>query len=264
MSHAEGPDPAPADRAVDSAAGRAADHDAVAVEGAGVVVGLLLAAGAGRRLGQPKALVPGWVADRCAALSAGGCDAVVVVLGAAADEARAHVPVGVDVVVAEDWPEGQSASLRAGLGAARLTTADAVAVALVDTPGLTAAAVARTLAVAREGGRAGTAHALVRATYDGEPGHPVVLGRAHWPAVVAEVTGDRGARDLLARAEVRQVPCEDVGEGHDVDLPDTLSDEDDARPRGAGAAHGTGGTYPGYSDRSARAEARRSAPEEDA
>nr|WP_297422232.1 NTP transferase domain-containing protein [uncultured Actinotalea sp.] len=184
----------------------------------GVVVGLVLAAGAGRRFGRPKALVQGWVGDRCTALRTGGCDRVVVVLGAAAEEARALVPEGVDVVVAAGWADGQSASLRAGLGARAMTAADAALVVLVDTPGLTGTAVARVLAAARDGGRAATAHALVQATYDGEPGHPVVLGRAHWPPVLAEARGDRGARDVLARGPVRRVPCEDVADGRDVDV----------------------------------------------
>jgi CTP:molybdopterin cytidylyltransferase MocA len=198
----------------------------------GVVVGLVLAAGAGRRFGRPKALVQGWVADRCTALRAGGCDRVVVVLGAAAEEARALVPEDADVVVAAGWADGQSASLRAGLGAGAMTAADAALVVLVDTPGLTSAAVARVLAAARDGGRAATAHALVQATYDGAPGHPVVLGREHWPAVLAEVRGDRGARDVLARGPVRRVPCEDVADGRDVDVEGGAAPVGDDPPAG--------------------------------
>jgi len=52
-----------------------------------MIHGLLLAAGAGRRMGRPKALVPGWLRASVAALRAGGCDRVTVVLGAGADEA---------------------------------------------------------------------------------------------------------------------------------------------------------------------------------
>lgn len=91
------------------------------------VAGLLLAAGAGRRMGTPKALlrderdVP-YVDRALGRLLDGGCDLVTVVLGAAADEVRAIldedgwcVDPAVDVVVAEDWAEGMGASLRAGL-----------------------------------------------------------------------------------------------------------------------------------------------------
>ena len=77
------------------------------------VAGLLLAAGSGSRFGAPKALVEldgQTLVDRgVALLRDGGCDPVIVVLGALI------VPVeGAQVVVAQDWAEGMSASLRAG------------------------------------------------------------------------------------------------------------------------------------------------------
>jgi len=177
------------------------------------VAGLLLAAGAGRRYGRPKALVDGWVAARVAALRDAGCDPCVVVLGAAADEARPLVPAGVEVVVAPDWEQGASASLRAGLRALEASSAPAVAVVLVDTPGLTSAAVARVAA-----GAGGTT--LARATYAGTPGHPVVLGRAHWEPVARTAHGDDGARAYLAGQDVVAVECGDVGHGRDHDEPE--------------------------------------------
>lgn len=178
------------------------------------VAGLVLAAGAGRRFGRPKALVPGWLADRVGALLDGGCAPVLLVLGAAADRAAALVPDGARVVVAEDWAEGMGASLRAGLAAAgSLDPApDAVLVALVDTPGLTSAAVRRLVAC-------GSPSALAQATYSGRPGHPVLLGRDHWAGVAAVARGDRGARDYLAGRGVGRVECGDVADGADLDHP---------------------------------------------
>jgi CTP:molybdopterin cytidylyltransferase MocA len=177
--------------------------------------GLLLAAGAGRRMGGPKALVrdadgTSWLARAVAALADGGCDGVTVVLGAAADEARDLVPAGVAVVVAGDWAEGMGASLRAGL-AALPPEADAALVSLVDLPDVGADVVARVLAAA-----AGPA-SLARAAYDGTPGHPVLLGRDHWAGVAASATGDRGARDHLAARDVELVECGDLATGRDVD-----------------------------------------------
>ena len=102
----------------------------------------------------------------------GGCDGVTVVLGAGADEAvRLLDGLGVDVVVAHDWAEGMSASLRSGLESLKGSDAEAAVVSLVDLPDLTAAVVRRVLSE-REGDEA-----LARASYHGRPGHPVVLGR---------------------------------------------------------------------------------------
>ena len=80
--------------------------------------GLLLAAGAGTRMGRPKALVDGWLTRAVDSLESAGCDGVTVVLGAGADEASALLAdAGVEVrqVVAADWADGMGASLRAGL-----------------------------------------------------------------------------------------------------------------------------------------------------
>ncbi|MGB0101652.1 MAG: nucleotidyltransferase family protein [Nocardioides sp.] len=181
--------------------------------------GLLLAAGAGSRMGMPKALVRAadgepWLVRSVRALADGGCDQVTVVLGAGAAEARPLLAgTGVEVVVADDWADGMSASLRTGLDAARPTDAVAALVSLVDLPDVDALVVRRLLAAAPEPGT------LRRATYDGRVGHPVVIGRDHWAGVVNESAGDRGARGYLASHEVETVECGDLATGHDVDGP---------------------------------------------
>jgi CTP:molybdopterin cytidylyltransferase MocA len=58
---------------------------------------------------------------------------------------------------------------------------------------------------------------LARAVYDGRPGHPVLLGRAHWAAVIGSATGDEGARHYLAERHPTSVECGDLAAGHDVD-----------------------------------------------
>ena len=170
-------------------------------------------------MGQPKALVhdvdgTSWVQHAVEVLVEGGCTGVTVVLGASADEAvRLLDGLGVDVVVAHDWAMGMSASLRAGLASLHSSDADAAVVSLVDVPDLTAAVVRRVLSE-REGDEA-----LVRASYHGRPGHPVVLGRKHWPAVVAGASGDAGARNYLAARDTVLVECGDLATGQDVDTP---------------------------------------------
>jgi len=188
-----------------------------------IVDGLLLAAGAGSRMGRPKALVVGedgtpWLRASLSRLHDGGCRRVTVVLGAAADEAAALLD-GVDahVVVASEWAEGMSASLRTGL-AALDPAADAVLVTLVDLPDVSADVVRRVLAAATG------PDVLARAAYDGTPGHPVLIGRDHWAGVIATATGDQGARDYLNPREVVHVECGDLATGQDVDTPARTSD----------------------------------------
>ena len=179
------------------------------------IAGLVLAAGAGRRMGTPKALVHDadgvtWVVRTSRLLDEAGCSPVVVVVGASADQVRAELSGElVEVVEATDWDEGMGASLRTGLRSTG-TLSEAVVVVTVDVPGLTVAAVRRVA------DRAGV-DALVRATYDGVPGHPVVIGRNHWDGVIASARGDEGARGYLREHEVVLVECADVGDGADVD-----------------------------------------------
>ncbi|MEU7924284.1 nucleotidyltransferase family protein [Micromonospora sp. NPDC049107] len=184
-----------------------------------VTAGLLLAAGAGRRLGQPKALLPyrrrPLVEHAAGLLTAAGCRPVLVVLGAQADQIRARTRLP-EVVVNDDWASGMGSSLRAGLDSLASSPAAAVVVTLVDQPGLTPEAVRR---VARDA----TAESLAMATYrDGRRGHPVLLGRDHWPGVAEAATGDRGARDYLRAhaTAVQLVDCADVADDTDVDLPE--------------------------------------------
>ncbi len=188
-----------------------------------MIQGVLLAAGAGRRMGRPKALVRSddgtlWLTRSVQVLFDGGCDAVVVVLGAEADQARqlladdvAAPPV--EIVVAEDWAEGMGASLRAGLAASLRTDATTALVHLVDLPDIGSDVIARVRAAATGTG------SLARATYDGTPGHPVLIGRDHWQPLLDRVGGDEGARAYLAEHATTYVECGDLATGRDVDRP---------------------------------------------
>jgi nicotine blue oxidoreductase len=117
-------------------------------------------------------------------------------------------------MVNPDWATGMGSSLRAGLEALAATTATAVVVLLVDTPGVTSAAVARLAGLA-------TPDALAVATYQGERGHPVLLGRSHWAGAAELAVGDVGARAYLRRHAVHEVPCDDIADGTDLDHPPT-------------------------------------------
>lgn len=193
------------------------------------VAGLLLAAGEGRRMGTPKALlrdgqgVP-YLDRALGALLDGGCATATVVLGASASAARALLDEAgwtgddaVSVVEAADWATGMGASLRAGLSALASSEAVAVLVTLVDLPDVGEDVVRRLLAAGPV-----APGSLARASYDGSPGHPVLLGRDHWTGVVDTAAGDRGARDYLATHRVLAVECADLATGRDLDRPEDL------------------------------------------
>lgn len=192
------------------------------------VAGLLLAAGAGRRFGTPKALVSLdgklFVDSAAELLKAAGCEPVVVVLGAKAGEVRAKASLdGVTVVDNPHWDTGMGSSLQTGLHAVGIV--DAVVVLPVDTPGVTTAALHRLIALAEP-------QVLARAVYHGEIGHPVLIGSDHFAGVMASAAGDQGARDYLKAGTVRHVECADVADGADVDHPEDLPA---IRPRSGGA-----------------------------
>jgi nicotine blue oxidoreductase len=170
------------------------------------VAGVVLAAGAGTRYGMPKVLAEQghWLRAAVAALDGAGCDDIVVVLGAAQPE----VPAPARAVLAADWAQGLSASLRAGIGA---LDAELAVITPVDTPDVGADAVRRVLAAAPATG-------LARAVYAGRPGHPVVIARRFWPALLAGLHGDTGAAPFLrGRTDVVAVECGDLATGLDVD-----------------------------------------------
>jgi CTP:molybdopterin cytidylyltransferase MocA len=183
----------------------------------GHVAGLLLAAGAGRRFGGPKALAAFrgrlLVEHALGVLTAGGCAPRYVVLGAAAGQVLAAADLGGAAVVRnEAWESGMGSSLRAGL-AALPAGVGAVVVCLVDQPNVGPEAVRRLAAAYAGGARAAVA------TYGGAPRNPVLLARDVWSAAAADAVGDRGARAFLrAHPElVSLVPCDGTGTPDDAD-----------------------------------------------
>ena len=187
-------------------------------EGAGSGIGgLVLAAGASTRFGTQKQLaeldgVP-LLEHSLRTMRSAPVDRVVVVLGFAADEIVARVNLhGADPIVCARWEEGQSASLACGLAA--LADCEAVVVTLGDQPRVSPDAIRRVI-----DGRSGAL--AIRATYNGNPGHPVLLEQALFDQL-RDVTGDKGARNLLLSVPVRDIPCDDLGGGEDVDTPAEL------------------------------------------
>jgi CTP:molybdopterin cytidylyltransferase MocA len=183
-----------------------------------MIVGIVLAAGEGRRFGDAKQLAEldgrPLLEHALAESARAGLDRRLVVLGGHAERILETVDLhGHEVVLCEGWQEGLAASLRAGVQAARSAGAEAILVTLGDQPRVTAEAIARVLA--GRGGSDGTSGA-VRASYDGVPGHPALLESRLFEELLS-LRGDEGARRVFKSANTYLVPCEDVAIPADVD-----------------------------------------------
>ena len=186
-----------------------------------MIGGLILAAGSGSRFGGAKQLAEldgkpllDHAVEAMSAVPA--IERIVVVLGAGADAVRERANLdGVDVVVADDWADGVSASLRAGIAALR--DAEAVVVTLADQPLITPQVISAVVDLGD------SRLPAARATYGGNLGHPVLIKRELFDRI-ADLAGDTGARDLLELAGVAKVECGHLADPHDVDTPDDLAE----------------------------------------
>lgn len=199
-------------------------------EGA-TLVGLVLAAGASRRMGPGRnkllEIVGGrpLVAAPVAALQEAGIPRIVVVLGHDAGRVReALAGAQVEFVENTEWASGMGRSLAVGIEAIAGGSggaASAVFVSVGDLPGLRAVHVEQVV----DAWRADPApERICVPAHDGRDGHPVLFGPAHLPALAA-LEGDRGARAILDAHSEAIVRVEVASDGilADVDTPDALA-----------------------------------------
>lgn len=185
-----------------------------------LIGGIVIAAGASRRMGTPKQLLDlggrpllRWSIDALQALAP---RQLVLVLGHEAQRIAGALQMdGVRVVVNERHAEGQSTSLQAGLAALDPDIAAALVLA-GDQPLVSSAHLAR-LVSAYEGNEQG----IVATQYRDHRGVPMLLAREIWP-LAAGIAGDQGARALLRAypERVATVEVADQAMALDVDTPE--------------------------------------------
>ena len=165
-------------------------------------------------MGGPKAelvLDGRRLVDRAvAALTDGGCRPVIAVVRDGVD-----VP-GATTVVNPDPERGMRSSLHLAVAAAGSVPLDALAVALVDLPGMGPDAVRSVLAGWRPG-------RIAVADYQGRRGHPIVMGLDDWRMALASAGPDEGARALISAQSDRVDLIAVGGDPSDLDTVDDLS-----------------------------------------
>lgn len=177
------------------------------------VAAVILAAGASRRLGEPKQLVrleEETLLERAVRVAAqAGCSPILVVLGASSETILAQIAfLPAEIVLNPEWEEGMASSLRAGIHALPAQTRG-VLLLTCDQPTVTAAHLQRLASNAPT--------EPVASRYADKHGVP-----AYFPATtfaeLLQLSGDQGARRLLAAARAIDLPGGEI----DVDTPESL------------------------------------------
>ena len=188
------------------------------------VVGIVLAAGQSTRMGQPKALLPcppagrTFVTQLIHVLREGGIDTIAVI-GRVNDSdlRRVVASAGLPVCYVENpSPElGQLSSILVGVAFAEARQSAGILVLPVDMPLIRPETVRTAL-----GAFAAGDEPVLRATYQGRHGHPVIFGAAVFPAL-RNADPEVGARAVLHQdpSRVRNLEVDDPGVLRDFDWP---------------------------------------------
>lgn len=169
---------------------------------------VILAAGASKRLGRPKQLLP-WQGETLLLRTiktalATPCRPVAVVLGAHAGIIQPTIEhLEVQIVLNPEWQQGMSTSLKIGLQTLLTANAnlEAALFLVADQPLLSTTHLQQLLAQPLDEG------GIAASVYNEKASVPALFHR-RWFSELLNLTGDQGARTLLTRheAQVQSIP----------------------------------------------------------
>jgi CTP:molybdopterin cytidylyltransferase MocA len=177
-----------------------------------MTAGLVLAGGASRRMGQPKALLTlggQTLVERMVRLFLQFCDRVWLVTGEHHDAITTAVPaIPATVTFNSRHADGMFTSIQCGLRSC--AGADSVLFSPVDFASVSATTIARLFAA--------PPHAVVKPRFQGRSGHPVLLDREAIHAVLA-APATANAKQILSHLPALYVEVDDPGVAEDCDTP---------------------------------------------
>lgn len=179
---------------------------------------ILLAAGSARRMGSDKLLAdlggrPLAMYAFEAILAAGFARPIVAV--APGSPIAGLVEADADVVESIDHALGMGHSVAAAINAVPEDWTAAI-ICLADMPFVRPQTLQALTTKATPDG-------IVRPSFDGKPGNPVLWGRSHFAALAA-LHGDRGGRDIMVAHPPVLIACDDPGVLIDIDTPEALAE----------------------------------------
>lgn len=188
-----------------------------------MLAAVILSAGASRRMGRPKALIPyreGTFLEHLIQVTRHPRIGVTrVVLGAGADEiCRTTKLDDRFVVLNPDWEQGQLSSICAGIRSLAGVKTDGIMLCPVDHPLVTARLVGDLISEFYSNNKS-----IVLPTYNARRGHPVIFSSALYTELL-EAPADKGARAVVwtHSSDILEVPTPEEGIVLNINNPDML------------------------------------------
>jgi molybdenum cofactor cytidylyltransferase len=185
---------------------------------------IVLAAGASRRLGQPKQLLKlddETLLHRTIRIAQeAGCDPIFVVLGFEPDRMQQELrTLHVRVVINPDWQSGMGSSLHFGIKALLTETSkpQKVLLLLCDQIKLSTELL---LGLLRKSSKSNCL--IVASSYSGKLGAPAIFREQLYPELL-KVEGDQGARAVIQQYRQQTIAVDFIGGAIDIDTPQDLS-----------------------------------------
>ncbi|MBC8015367.1 MAG: nucleotidyltransferase family protein [Sporomusaceae bacterium] len=190
-----------------------------------MVTGVILAAGQGRRMGQPKQLLPlggkPMVWHVAAAACQAALDQVVVITGsyhAEVKEVLEDLPL--QVLYNENWAQGQATSVKKAVQSVR-DEAGAILFLLADQPLVDIELINKLVGTYRE-----TGTSIIMPRWHSQPGNPVLFDMKVWRSALLQLSGDEGARQIIKQQQQKAVHYIELSDGQAFFDVDTQSEYD--------------------------------------